>query len=715
MSDVIEAVRRKRSLPVYLQGEMSECGPACLAMVSTYHGHEMTVSDMREIAPVSNAGLTLLTLMRDATRIGLTVRPLKLELEELGDLQVPCVLHWDLNHFVVLKSVKGDAVEIHDPARGLVRLTRQQAGKHFTGIALELEPSDAFEPARRNARRISLSSLFGKTVGLKRSLLHVLALAVVLETFVLVTPLYVQWVIDQVIVSADSGLLNVIAVGFAFVCVFRTVVTSLRAWVITWVGANLNAQWEKNLFRHLLALTPGFFEKRHIGDVLSRFNSAKVIQNALSTQFVGTLLDGVMSLLTLALMYSYSGSLTLVVLGSFAVYLAGRQLFFGPLRSGTEGKIERQAEQQSCLIEAVRGARALQLANQQPGKVGEYAGKLVAAINKDVSVQRLQICFEMANNLIFGLCRVCVVWMAARLVMEGRISAGMLISFLAYADLFSQRGAKFVDQVIELKMLGMHGERVADVALAPVEQRLYPIGPTTARDASLEVRNLGFRYNRDEPWVLRNVSFRIDAGESVAIIGPSGSGKSTLAKLILGLLEAEEGQILFGGQPVDQLGRIPYRDQLASVMQDDTLFSGTIGGNIGFFDPQATMERIREAAAMAQIHDDIVRMPMGYNTLIGDMGAALSGGQRQRILLARALYRKPRVLLLDEATSHLDSAKERAVNSVVSGLDLTRIIIAHRQETIATASRVIDLVRINAPARRAEETLEPAARAVASC
>lgn len=715
MNDVIRPAGRKRALPVYVQGEMSECGPACLAMISTFHGNEKTLADMRELAPVSNAGLTLLTLMRDATRIGLTVRPLKLELDELGDLQMPCVLHWDLNHFVVLKSVKGDAIEIHDPARGFVRLTREQAGKHFTGIALELGPSDAFEPATRNARRISLSDLFGKTVGLKRSLLHVLALAVVLETFVLVTPLYVQWVIDQVIVSADTGLLNVIAIGFAFVCLFRTVITSLRAWVITWIGANLNAQWEKNLFRHLLGLTPSFFEKRHIGDVLSRFNSVKVIQNALSTQFVGTLLDGVMSLLTLALMASYSVALTMAVLGAFAIYLVVRQLFFGPLRAGTESKIERQAEQQSCLIESVRGARALQLANQQPGKVGEYANKLVAAINKDVSVQRLQIYFEMANNLVFGLCRVCVVWMAARLVMEGQISTGMLISFLAYADLFSQRGAKFVDQVIELKMLGMHGERVADVALAPAEQHLYPVGTTAALDASLEVRNLSFRYNRDEPWVLRNVSFRIEAGESVAIVGPSGSGKSTLAKLILGLLEVQEGQILFGGRPINQLGRIPYRDQSASVMQDDTLFSGTIGGNISFFDPQVTMEKVREAAAMAQIHDDIARMPMGYNTLIGDMGAALSGGQKQRILLARALYRKPRLLLLDEATSHLDVAKERAVNTVVSGLDLTRIIIAHRQETIVTASRVIDLSRINGTASLPAEVVALPAGEVATC
>jgi ATP-binding cassette subfamily B protein RaxB len=692
MKDVVASSgNARRQLPVIVQSELAECGTVCLLMVVNYHGNRLSITELREIAPAPATGLTLLGLMRDASRLNMTTRPLRLELEELKDLQIPCILHWDLSHFVVLKSVNKAGVEIHDPARGYVRMSIEEAGKHFTGVALELAPSEKFLQSMKNERRFSLSSLFGRTVGLRRALLHVVGLALVLEGFVLVTPLYMQWVIDQVIVSGDGGLLNLIAVGFVFVCVFRAMVTALRSWVITWIGANLNAQWESNLFKHLLALKPSFFEKRHVGDILSRFTSVKSIQNSLSTQFVGTMLDGVMSLLTLGLMLSYSVNLTLFVIGAFACYLVLRHVFFGPLRTGNEKKIEFSAEQQSCLIESVRGARALQLSNQQPAKAGEYANKLIQTINKDVQVQRLQIYFEICNSLIFGLCRVAVVWLSARLVMEGDISAGMLISFVAYADMFSQRGANFINQIFDLKMLGMHAERVAEVALTKPEECLYPTSNIKPLDASLEVRNLSFRYSRDEPWILRNVSFKIDAGECVAFVGPSGSGKSTLAKLILGLLEPEQGQILYGGQNINQLGRVPFRDLVSSVMQDDSLFAGTIAANIAFFDPQLDMERVRKSASMAQVHQDITAMAMGYHTFIGDMGSSLSGGQKQRVLFARALYRNPSLLILDEATSHLDVACERMVNEVVSQLALTRIIIAHRPETIATASRVINL------------------------
>ncbi len=692
MKDVIAARGSAlKRLPEILQGEAAECGSVCLLMVVNYHGNHLSLTELREIAPAPAACLTLLGLMRDATRLDMNTRPLKLELNELKDLQAPCILHWDLNHFVVLKRVTSAGVEIHDPACGLVKMTLEQAGKHFTGIALELEPTKKFVQSGKDSRRISLSSIFGRTVGLRRSLLHVLALAAVLEGFVLVTPLYMQWVIDQVLVSSDGGLLNLIAVGFIFVCAFRAAVTALRSWVIAWIGANLNAQWESNLFKHLLALKPSFFEKRHVGDVLSRFTSVKAIQTALSTQFVGTLLDGVMSVLTLSLMASYSVNLTLFVVGAFVGYLVLRQAFFGPLRKSNEEKIGSAAEQQSCLIEAVRGARALQLSNQQPAKAGEYTNKLIHTINKDVQVQRLQIYFEIGNGLVFGLCRVAVVWWAARLVMEGSLSAGMLISFVAYADMFTQRGANFINQVFELRMLGMHAERVAEIALTKPEQHLYPVAQVKPRDASLEVRNLSFRYGRNEPFILRDLNLKIAAGECVAIVGPSGCGKSTLAKLILGLLEPEQGQIHFGGHDITQIGRVPFRDMVASVMQDDSLFAGSIAANIAFFDPQMDMERVKQVAAMAQVHHDIEAMAMGYRTMIGDMGAALSGGQRQRVLFARALYRKPALLILDEATSHLDVACEQMVNAVVGELPLTRIIIAHRPETIASASRVINL------------------------
>jgi ATP-binding cassette subfamily B protein RaxB len=315
---------------------------------------------------------------------------------------------------------------------------------------------------------------------------------------------------------------------------------------------------------------------------------------------------------------------------------------------------------------------------------------VVDATNQDLATQKLGIGFRCANGLVFGLERVAIVWIGALLVLDGAFSVGMLFAFMSYKDQFSARVAGLVDKLIELRMLGLQGERLADIVLAAPE----PESPSAAVDdieASLEVRGVSFRYSDMEPLVLLNCSFAVAAGESVAIVGASGGGKTTLLKVMLGLLAPTDGKVLAGGIDIRKLGIDRYRKLVGTVMQDDQLFAGSIADNISFFDPGADPAAIERFARMAAVHDDIAAMPMGYNTLIGDMGAALSGGQKQRILLARALYKQPKVLFLDEATSALDVQKERAVNEAVRGLKLTRILIAHRPETIASAERVIVL------------------------
>lgn len=695
MEEVIRPVKRPRGmerLPVVVQSEFAECGLCCLVMLANFHGNGISLAEFRLRDPVSMKGVSLLSLMRDAIALGLTPRALRLELEELVQLQAPCILHWDLNHFVVLKEVRRDAVVIHDPARGSVVVPMAEAGRHFTGVALELEPSLHFERARRR-RRLSLSAVLGQVTGLKRALLHVLALSLVIEGFVLVAPFYIQWVLDQVIVARDDSLLVLIGIGFGLLAIFRPVATALRAWNIIWIGANLNNQWESNLFRHLLHLPSTFFERRHVGDVVSRFTSVKSIQNVLSGQFVATILDGLMCVFTLVLMFLYSAKLAAWVLVAFAAYLILRAYFFAPLRRASEEKIAQAARQQSNMLEAIRGIRSLQLANQQASRLSGYGNALAETINRDVVVQRWQLGFELANGLLFGVFRVGVVWYAATLVMGGEMTAGMLVSFIAYADLFSTRGANFVNQFYEIRMLGMHAERIAEITTAQPEQALEGNVTGPAQGGALQVRGLRFRYGRNEPWVIDGLDLEIAEGECVAIVGASGNGKSTLAKIILGLLEPEEGEVRWGGTSIRKLGKARFRDIAAAVLQDDSLFAGSVATNIAFFAEDWKLEDVQAAARMAQIHEEITAMPMGYDTPIGDMGAALSGGQRQRVLLARALYRKPQLLILDEATSHLDSANERRVNEVVSTLNLTRIIIAHRQETIKTASRVIELPR----------------------
>ncbi|WP_049623502.1 peptidase domain-containing ABC transporter [Frateuria defendens] len=680
-----------RRLPMMLQTEAAECGLACLAMVANYHGHDVDLAGMRRRFATSLKGITLARLIAMAGQLGLSGRPLKLDLDELRQLRTPCVLHWGLNHFVVLKRATASGIVIHDPARGIRKLGMREASEQFTGVALELSPAVDFAPVRER-QAVSLRTLTGKVRGLMPALVQILLLALALEVFALAAPFFLQWVLDQVLVSADHDLLTLLGLGFGALTILSALFTATRSWAVTWLGATLNVQWASNLFSHLMRLPLDWFEKRHVGDVVSRFGSIQAIQKTLTTQFVGSLLDGLMSLVTLVVMAFYSVWLTLLVFGLFLAYGVVRWLWFGPLRRASAEQIVYAARQQSELLESIRGAMPVKLANKQDERSMRYANATVAAVNRDVCIQRLGIAFALGNQLMFGLGRIALIWIAASLVLKNTFTAGMLVAFAAYADQFTSRSAGLIDKWVDFRMLKLHAERVADIALTAPEPRAEAAWTGPAPEASVELRNVSFRYAEGEPWILRNCNLRIEAGESVAIVGPSGCGKSTLAKLVLGLLEPTDGEVLFGGIDIRKLGLDTYRQWVGAVMQDDQLFAGSIADNISFFDPTASIEQIMAAAKMAAIHESIAVMPMGYQSLVGDMGSSLSGGQKQRVILARALCRDSRLLVLDEATSHLDVACERNVSTVVQQLNATRLIIAHRSESVAAVHGVVRYV-----------------------
>ena len=678
-----------RRLPVFLQTEAAECGLASLGMVAAFHGHRIDLAALRRRFTVSLKGATLAHLMQAAGRLQLAPRPLRLELEELPRLRMPCILHWDANHFVVLSKADARGAVIHDPARGVRRMANAEVSRHFTGIALELSPTAEFAPLEER-RRVRLADLMGRVTGLKRSLAQVLVLALALQAVAMVSPFYMQWTVDGALVSADRDLLSVLALGFLLLALVQVSIALLRSWVVLYLGTTLNLQWLANVFSHLLALPVSWFEKRHLGDVVSRFGAVTAIQRTLTSSFVEALIDGAMAAATLAMMAAYNVLLTALALAAVAFYGALRWAFFAPLRRATEEHLVHAARQQSHFLETVRGVQSIKLFGRSEERRSRWLNLVVDAMNQDLATQKLGLAFRTANSLVFGVERVAVVWLGALLVLDGAFSVGMLFAFMAYKEQFSARVAGLVDKLIELRMLGLQGERLADIVLTPAE-RDAGAPPAAVVEASLEVRGLSFRYSEAEPFVLLNCSFRVEAGECVAIVGPSGCGKTTLLKLLLGLRAPTDGKVLAGGIDIERLGIDRYRQMAGAVMQDDQLFAGSIAENIGFFDPLPDAAAIERCARLAAVHEDIAQMPMGYDTLIGDMGAALSGGQKQRILLARALYKQPRILVLDEATSALDTQRERAVNEAIRALDLTRIVIAHRPETIASADRVIVL------------------------
>jgi ATP-binding cassette, subfamily B, bacterial CvaB/MchF/RaxB len=685
----------KPRAPMLLQTEAAECGLACLAMVAACHGLVTDLPTLRRRFPLSLKGATMADLTRIAAQLHFTPRALRAELSHLSQLQLPCVLHWELNHFVVLTEVTSKGAVIHDPARGVRRLSTAEVSKAFTGVVLELTPATDFKPKVRK-QTVTLRQLLGRVSGLKRSLLQIFALALALEAFMLLSPFFMQWVVDGVLVSADRDLLVTLGLGFGLLVLIQVATGAIRSWAVLYLSATLNLQWLSNVFAHLMRLPMPWFEKRHTGDVMSRFGAVQQIQQTLTTHFIEAVLDGLLVVLTLAMMWVYSGTLTAIALGCVVVYALLRWAFFRPLREATEEAIVFDAKKSSHFLESLRGVQSIKLFNRQEDRQAQFMNRVVDAMNANITTRKLDLVFSVTHKLVFGLERIAVVWVGALLVLDRSFSVGMLFAFFAYKEQFALRVSGLIDKVVELKMLKLQGERLADIVLtAPEEEVMVPAramsAGASARAPSLELRGVGFRYSESDPILLRNLNVLIEPGESVAIVGPSGCGKTTLLKLMLGIHSPQRGEILVGGVPLKQLGLRAWRESFATVMQDDQLFAGSISDNISFFDPQADAAWVEECARVASVSDDIEAMPMAYHTLIGDMGTSISGGQKQRLLLARALYKRPQFLFLDEATSALDVDRERLVNHAVRQLNITRVIVAHRPETIASAGRVIVL------------------------
>lgn len=671
-----------------IQNETAECGLACLAMVAESHGKSIGLPEMRRRFSLSLKGARLTDLIKIAQQLGFSTRPLRLEMDDLGDLKLPCILHWDLNHFVVLTKVGKSRITILDPAFGERRPSLAEVSDHFTGVALELVPTADFKPQHATPS-ITVRQLTGPVRGLWRALAQILLLSIALQLFVVLAPFFMQWVVDQVLVSADKDLLTVLGLGFGLALLLQIGISLLRGWSVVYLSSRLGLQWMGNVFAHALRLPLDFFEKRHLGDITSRMASVQAIQRTLTTSFVEAIIDGLMAVVTLGMMLLYSWKLALVTLLAVALYLGLRAVSYHPVRNRTEQQLVAAAKQQSHLLESLRGMQSLKVAGQEPLRRAGYDNLMHETVNHEVRLAQMGLGFSSASQLVFGIERIAVIWIGAVLALQSVFSVGMLIAYLAYKDQFAQRMAGLVDKWIEFRMLRLHGERLADIVLTePEDAQPRPLLPAPALPR-IEVEGVSFRYGHSDPWVIKDLNLTIEPGESVAIIGGSGCGKTTLVKLMLGLIKPTQGRIRIGGQDLQEVDPRGIRQAIGAVMQDDQLFAGSIADNISFFDADASQERIELAARKAALHDDIAAMPMGYHGLIGDMGSALSGGQKQRLILARALYREPSLLFLDEATSHLDVMRERLVNDAVKQLALTKVIVAHRPETIASADRVL--------------------------
>lgn len=680
----------RRRLRVILQTEAAECGLACLGMVASYHGRDFDLGSLRRRYRASQHGSTLRVILSWAQGLGLSGRALTLDLDSLRELRLPAILHWEMNHFVVLEKVSRSRLGIVDPGAGRRTLSLDECSNHFSGVAVELMPTLEFRPEKQR-QRLSLSSFWSRATGLKRSLAQLFVATALLQIFALGSPFYMQLIVDEAIVLGDRTLVFVLAVGFALLAVVSAVTGWLRSQIVLHLGTKLSAQMSTSLFRHMLRLPLDFFERRHMGDIVSRFGSLGPIQDVLVSNVVGGVVDGLLGATTLVMMFAYSSKLAFVALGVTLAVTGSASLFLVSIRTRSREQIAAEAQESANLMETVRALQSIKSFGKEVDREALWQDLFLKRLNHDVSIGRLHAWEDTTQQVLQGLGQVGIVGWGAFEVLEGNLTLGMLFAFMSYRGQFAERVAAIVEHVQELYLAGLHLERLADIALAPPEEEAGEGQEALEIEGDLVLSKIGYRYSESDPWVIRNLSFRAAPGEMVVITGPSGQGKSTLLKLMMGLIDPSEGEVLVDGVPLPQRGRSRFRGRVAAVMQADRLLAGSFADNISFFDPTPDLERVVVCAQMACLHEEIARMPMQYNSLVGDMGTVLSAGQQQRLMLARAFYRNPRILFLDEGTANLDQALEARINDTLAQLNATVVVVAHRPDVFAKADRVLRL------------------------
>ena len=666
--------------PLVMQSEQAECGLACLAMIAGHHGRIVGLPELRLRLGDAGLGIGLRELMQLAATLGLHARPLRLEPGELRELRCPALLHWDLDHYVVLDRVGRRGITILDPARGRTELDWTEVDRHVTGVALELIRGPEFSRGGE-VPRMRIADFWTRSSGLLRNLFGVLGLSLALQLVALASPLYVQLVVDEALVKADALLLEVLVLGFGALALLSVAVNWVRGRLVLHAGAAIGFQMAANLLHHLLRLPLRWFERRHLGDIVSRFGSLAPVQGLLTQGFAVALVDGVMAVTTLMMMIAYSGTLTLVVCGALLLYGLLRLATLAEYRRRQQATIAAAAEEETVFLETLRCIETLKAFGREEERHAHWQNRQARTVNAEVAQGRLGLTISAANGVLFSLENLAVVYLAALMVLDGAFTVGMLYAFMSFKGQFTGRMTTLLDGIAGLAVLRLHLERLAEIGYEPpeIEADTTTAGPALVRRGrvALRTRDLSFRFGEELPWVFEGLDLALPEGGLTLITGPSGCGKTTLLRVLCGLLPPSRGALWADGRPVAGPGLRSWRGRCAVVLQEDRLFTGTLAQNVAFFDPDPDPALLHACAAQVGLGPIVDRLPLGWQTQIGEGGTGLSGGQRQRLLLARALHAQPDALFLDEATAHLDHESALEVSDLLGCLAMTRVLVTH--------------------------------------
>jgi ABC-type bacteriocin/lantibiotic exporter with double-glycine peptidase domain len=668
-----------------------ECGLACLAMILGYHGRRLSLSELRTGSAIGRDGTSALDLVRTARAHGMRVRAVSLPRADLRFVRLPAIVHWEFNHFLVVERWSRRHVDVVDPARGRLRLAHDEFDDGFTGVVILLEPGTGFQrraASSGGAFRGYAVQYFRQAPGV---FLQILAASLLLLLVGLALPLLTRLVVDQVLPLRLTTLMPLLGIGIVVLFLATTLVSLLREWLLVQLRARIDIRMMLGFVEHLLALPYRFFQQRSTGDLLSRAASNALLRDVLSNQLLSAVLDSGLVAFYLVILFLQSPPFGLLTLALGLVQLLLLLLTNRPVGRLARRELAAFGKAQGNLAESVMGIATLKASGTEERAFDRWSNTFFDHLNTSLRYNAASGTVTGVLTALGSFGQLALLWVGALQVLDGSLTLGTMVALLALAGAFFAPLGSLASSGQQFQLVGANLDRIKDVSDAQVEQHGRDVLPAPLLTGHIQLADVTYRYDKGGPDVLRHLDLTVEPGSRVAIVGPSGSGKSTLGKLLLALYEPTGGEIRYDGVALHRIDWPALRRQFGVVLQESTLFSGSILSNIALGNPAMDRECVVAAARTAAIHDDIMAMPMAYDTFVAEGGSALSGGQRQRLSIARAVAHRPAILLLDEATSHLDVATEQVVARNLQSLACTQLIIAHRLSTIRDADVILVL------------------------